>query len=215
MMHLGKECVLTWVSLEEADNDPMRFLSYLIAALQTVEADIGEVALLLLGSPQPPPIESVLTALINEIASIPEIFALVLDDYHVILNDAVHDAISFLVDHLPPNAHLVIASRADPPLPLARLRARGQMIEIRANDLRFTPKETDTFLRGAMGLDLTEGSLAVLEERTEGWIAGLQLAALSVRGREDVSGFVVVLRGSSRYVLETWPKTSSGASPKT
>jgi LuxR family transcriptional regulator, maltose regulon positive regulatory protein len=202
MLHLGAERPLAWVSLEEPDNDPTRFLSYLVAALQTIEADIGEAVLNSLRSPQPPPIESVLTALINEIASIPEEFALILDDYHVIANEAVHDAISFLVDHLPPQAHLVIASRTDPPLPLARLRARGQMTEIRADDLRFTPEETDAFLQGVMGLELPEGSVAVLEERTEGWIAGLQLAALSMRGREDVSGFIAALKGSSRYVLD-------------
>jgi len=202
MLHLGGEYPLTWVSLEEADNDPTRFLSYLIAALQVIEAGTGEAVLNSLRSPQPPPIESVLTALVNEIATIPKDFALVLDDYHVIANVAVHDTISFLVDHLPPNAHLVIATRIDPPLPLARLRARGQMIEIRADDLRFTPQETSAFLWGAMGLDLPEESVKALEERTEGWIAGLQLAALSMRGREDVSGFIAALRGSSRYVLD-------------
>jgi LuxR family transcriptional regulator, maltose regulon positive regulatory protein len=202
MIHLGSEYPLAWVSLEEADNDPARFLSYLIGALQAVEANFGEAILATLRSPQPPQIESVLSALINEIASIPKDFALVLDDYHVIFKDPVHEAMSFLVDHLPPNAHLVIASRADPPLPIARLRARGQMIEIRADDLRFTPEETDAFLRGAMGLDLPEESVAALEKRTEGWIAGLQLAALSVRGREDISGFVAALQGSSRYVLD-------------
>jgi LuxR family maltose regulon positive regulatory protein len=202
MMHLGSEYPLAWVSLEEADNDPARFLSYLLGALQAVEANFGEAILAVLRSPQPPQIESVLTALINEIASIPKDFALVLDDYHVMFKDAVHEAMGFLVDHLPPNAHLVIASRADPPLPLARLRVRGQMIEIRADDLRFTPEETDAFLRGAMGLDLPEESVAALEKRTEGWIAGLQLAALSVRGRKDISDFVAALKGSSRYVLD-------------
>jgi LuxR family maltose regulon positive regulatory protein len=202
MMHLGSEYPLAWVSLEEADNDPSRFLSYLIGALQAIEANVGEAILASLRSPQPPQIESVLTALINEIAAIPKDFALVLDDYHVISKEAVHRLITFLVDHLPPNAHLVIASRTEPPLPLARLRARGQMIEIRADNLRFTPEETDGFLRGAMGLDLPEESVAALEMRTEGWIAGLQLAALSVRGREDISGFVAALKGSSRYVLD-------------
>jgi LuxR family transcriptional regulator, maltose regulon positive regulatory protein len=202
MLHLGGEYPLTWVSLEEADNDPTRFLSYLIAALQVIEANVGEAVLASLRSPQPPPTESVLTALINDIASIPEDFALVLDDYHLIAHEAVHGAVTFLLDHLPPQAHLVISSRADPPLPLARLRARGQMTEIHADDLRFTPEETVAFLRGSMGLDLPEGSVAALEERTEGWIAGLQLAALSMRGREDISGFIATLRGSNRYVLD-------------
>ena len=202
MIHLGSEYPLAWVSLEEADNDPSRFLSYLIAALQAIEAETAGAILNSLRSPQPPRIESVLPVLVNEIAAIPKDFALVLDDYHVIANEAVHDATSFLVDHLPPQAHLIIASRVDPPLPLARLRARGQMIEIRADGLRFTPEESAAFLRGAMGLDLPGESIVALEERTEGWIVGLQLAALSMRGREDVSGFIAALRGSSRHVLD-------------
>jgi LuxR family maltose regulon positive regulatory protein len=202
MIHLDSEYPLAWVSLEEADNDPTRFLSYLIASLQAIEADVGEAILAALRSPQVPPLESALAALINEVAAIPKDFASVLDDYHVIENEAVHDAIAFLLDHLPSQMHLIIASRADPPLSLARLRAQGQMTEIRADDLRFTPGETAAFLRGVMSLDLPEESVAELEERTEGWIAGLQLAALSVRGREDVSGFITALRGSSRYVLD-------------
>lgn len=202
MIHLDSEYPLAWVSLEEADNDPTRFVSYLIAALQAIEEDVGEAILARLRSPQPPPIESVLTALVNEIATVPKDFALVLDDYHVIANEAVHDMITFLLDHLPPQVHLIISSRVDPPLPLARLRARGQMTELRAHDLRFTPEETAAFLRGAMGLDLPEDSLMALEERTEGWIAGLQLAALSMRGRDDVSEFIATLKGSSRHILD-------------
>src|SRR5215210_4988006 len=130
-----------WFSLEEGDNDPTRFLAYLIAALQTVEATIGEGVLGMLGSPQTPPTESVLTILLNEIATVPDDFVLVLDDYHVIDARSVDDALSFLVDHLPPQVHLVIATREDPNLPLARLRARGQSTELRADDLRFTPSE--------------------------------------------------------------------------
>ena len=202
MMYLGSEYPVAWVSLEEADNDPSRFLSYLIAALQAIEVNVGEAALASLHSPQPPPIESVLTALVNEIATIPKDFALVLDDYHLIANEAVHHAITFLLDHLPPQGHLIISSRVDPPLPLARLRAQGQMTEIRADNLRFTPEETATFLRSAMGLDLPEESVTALEERIEGWIAGLQLAALSMRGRKDISGFIAAIRGSSRYVVD-------------
>jgi LuxR family maltose regulon positive regulatory protein len=202
MIHLDSEYPLAWLSLEEADNDPTRFLTYLIAALQVIEADVGDVVLASLRSPQPPPTESLLTALINDIASIPEDFTLVLDDYHLIANEAVHDKLNFLLDHLPPQAHLIISSRAEPPLPLARLRARGQMTEIRADDLRFTPEETGAFLQGPMGLNLPEGSVAALEERTEGWIVGLQLAALSMQGREDISGFLATLRGSNRYVLD-------------
>ena len=201
-IHLGSEYPLAWVSLEEADNDPSRFLSYLLAALQTVEAGSGEAVLDSLRSPQPPPIESVLTALINEIAAIPKNFALVLDDYHVITNQAVHDAISFLIDHLPPQAHLVVASRSEPPLHRARLRARGQMAELRAAELRFTPEEAGVFLRDVMALELSSNDVEALERRTEGWVAGLHLAALSMRGLEDTSSFVEAFTGSNRYVLD-------------
>ena len=186
MIHRGSEFPLAWVSLEEADNDPSRFLSYLIAALHAIEADTGEAIRNSLRSPQPPRIESVITAPINEIAAIPKDFALVLDDYHVIANEALHYTISSLVDHLPPQAHLIIASRVDPPLPLASLRARGQMVEIRADDLRFTPEESAAFLRGAMGLDLPGESIVALEERTEGWIVGPQLAALASAMHESI-----------------------------
>ena len=202
MMHSSDEYPLAWVSLEEADNDPPRFLSYLVAALQTIETDIGEAALASLRSPQPPPIESLLTALINEVAAIQKDFALVLDDYHVIEAQLIHDAIAFLLEHMPPQMHLIIASRTDPPLPLSRLRARGQMTELRGADLRFTPEEAGTFLRDVMALDLSTRDVQALGKRTEGWIAGLQLAALSMRGREDVSGFIAALRGTNRYVLD-------------
>ena len=201
-MHSDEGYPVAWVSLDEGDDDPARFLSYLVAALQTIRAGVGETALALLHSPQPPPIEAVLTALINDVAAIPHDFALVLDDYHVIASEAVHRSISFLLDHLPPQAHLVIAGRANPPLPVARLRARRELTEIGAEDLRFTPEEAAAFLNDAAGLYLSAGELRALEDRTEGWIAGLQLAALSMRGREDVSGFIAALRGTNRYVLD-------------
>src|SRR5919206_4167498 len=165
MIHLGSEYPLAWVSLEEADNNLTRFLSYLVGALRAIEADVGEAILASLRSPQPQPIESLLTGLVNEISEIPKDFALVLDDYHLIANEVVHETIVFLLDHLPPQAHLVIASRTDPPLPLARLRARGQLTELRATDLRFTPEEAAVFLRGATGLDLPEESVLALEKR--------------------------------------------------
>jgi LuxR family transcriptional regulator, maltose regulon positive regulatory protein len=202
MIHLGSEYPLTWVSLEETDNDPSRFLSYLVAALQTIEADIGESVLVALRSPQPPPIEWVLATLINGIAAIPEGFALVLDDYHVIQAQPIHDAVTFLLEHVPPQMHLVIASRTDPPLPLARLRAQSQMTELRAADLRFTPEEAAFFLNDSMGLDLATRDVEALERRTEGWIAGLQLAAFSMQGREDPSAFIEAFTGSNRYVLD-------------
>jgi LuxR family transcriptional regulator, maltose regulon positive regulatory protein len=202
MVHPGSEYPFAWVSLEEADNDPTRFLSYLVAALQTIEADIRESISTSLRSPQPPPFQSTLAALINDIAAIPEYFVLVFDDYHVIEAHTIHDAVAFLLDHMPPQMHLIIGSRTDPALPLARLRARGEMIELRAADLRFTPEEAGTFLRDIMGLDLSTRDVEALERRTEGWIAGLQLAALSMRGQENLSAFIEAFTGSNRYVLD-------------
>ena len=193
---------VAWLSLDEGDNDPTRFLAYLVAALQTVAADIGEGALGLLQSPQPPPIESILTTLLNEIITVPDDFVLVLDDYHVVDARPVDDALAFLIEHLPPRMHLVIATREDPNLPLARLRGRGQMTELRAADLRFTPAEAGEFLNRAMGLDLSAEDISALETRTEGWIAGLQLAALSMRGREDVPEFIRAFAGDNRYIVD-------------
>ena len=201
-MHSGEGYPVAWVALDEGDNDPARFLSYLVAALQTVTEGVGEAALVSLHSPQPPPIEPILTALINEVDAIPNDFALVLDDYHLVEAESVHDAVTFLLDHLPPQMHLVIASRTDPPLPLSRLRARGQMTEIRDDDLRFTSEEAAAFLEDVMGLNLSAEDVGALEQRTEGWIAGLQLAALSMQGLDDVSGFIEAFTGSNRYVLD-------------
>jgi LuxR family maltose regulon positive regulatory protein len=191
-----------WVSLDQGDNDPALFWAYFIAALQKVQPGVGEGALSLLRSPQPPPIEPVLTALINEISAIEHDFALVLDDFHVIDARPVHGAIALLLDHLPPQMHMVIASRADPPLPLSRLRGRGELTELRAADLRFTPDEAAAFLNDVMGLDLAAGDVATLETRTEGWIAGLQLAALSMQGRDDVSSFMSAFAGDDRYIVD-------------
>src|ERR671914_2142289 len=198
----GCERPVAWLSMDEEENDLTRFLAYFVAALQTIAPDIGEGVLGVLQSPQPPPIESILTALLNEIDTVPDDFVLVLDDYHVIDGSAVEEALSFVLEHLPPGMHLVIATREDPQLPLARLRARGQLTEVRAADLRFTPSEAAEFLKGVMGLSLSEEDIAALETRTEGWIAGLQLAALSMRGREDVSGFVRAFAGDNRYILD-------------
>ena len=190
-----------WVSLDEGDSDPSRFLSYLVAALRTIAPNIGEGILGALQSPQPPR-ESILTALLNEINIIPDDFVFVLDDYHVIDARAVDDSLAFLMERLPPQMHLIIATREDPQLPLARLRGRGQLGELRASDLRFTSSEAAEFLNEAMGLELSSGEVAALEERTEGWIAGLQLAALSMRGREDVSGFIGAFAGDNRYIVD-------------
>ena len=191
-----------WVSLDQSDNDPELFWAYFIAALETVQSGVGVSARALLRSPQPPPIEAVLTTLINEIDAIEDEFALVVDDYHVVDARPVHDGIAFLLDHLPPQMHLIIASRSDPPLPLARLRGRGELTELRASDLRFTPDEAAAFLNDVMGLDLTADDVAALEARTEGWIAGLQLAALSMRGSEDISGFIRAFAGDDRYIVD-------------
>ena len=191
-----------WLSLNEGDNDPTRFLTYLVAALQTIAATVGERALAMLQSPQPPPTEPLLTALLNEIATLPDSFLFVLDDYHVIDSKATDTALTFLLEHLPPQMHLVITTREDPNLPLARLRARGQLTELRAADLRFTPGEAATFLNQVMGLDLSAEDLVALENRTEGWIAGLQLAAISMQGHQDVSSFIQSFTGTHHFVLD-------------
>ena len=193
---------VAWLSLDDGDNDPTRFLTYLIAALQTIAAKIGAGALAALQSPQPPPSDALLTTLLNDIAAVADPFILVLDDYHALDSRPVDQALAFLVEHLPPQMHLVIATREDPPLPLARLRARGQLTELRAADLRFTPAEAAEFLNQAMGLNLRDADVAALEARTEGWIAGLQLAALSMQGRADAAGFIQAFTGSHRFVLD-------------
>jgi LuxR family transcriptional regulator, maltose regulon positive regulatory protein len=193
---------IAWLSLDEGDNDLPRFLTYFIAALQTMETTIGASALSALQVPQSPPMEAILTALLNEIATVPDPFALVLDDYHLITTQSVHDALTFLLEHLPPQMHLVIAGRADPPLTLARLRARGQLTELRATDLRFTLDEAAAFLNDVMALGLSTEEIAALDVRTEGWIAGLQMAALSIRGRKDTTRFIKAFSGSHRFVLD-------------
>ena len=199
---------VAWLSLDEEDNDPVRFLAYLIAALQTIAANIGGGLLSVLQSPQPPPVETMLTTLLNEINTISDNFVLVLDDYHVIEAQTIDNALIFLLEHLPTQMHLVIATREDPGLPLARLRARDQLTELRAADLRFTYSEATGFLNLVMGLQLTEEDIAALETRTEGWIAGLQLAALALQGtissqgRPDVTGFIKSFTGSHHFIMD-------------
>jgi len=195
------EVRVAWLSLDEGDNDLIRFLTYLIAALQTIVPTVGEAALSALQSSQPPSADVLLTTLLNELTSLGDI-VLVLDDYHVIESQPIDEALTFIVDHLPPNLRLVIASREDPQLPLARLRVRGQLTELRAADLRFTPDEAADFLNRVMGLHLSAQDIAALENRTEGWIAGLQLAAISMQGRSDVAGFIGSFTGSHRFVLD-------------
>jgi LuxR family transcriptional regulator, maltose regulon positive regulatory protein len=196
------ERLAAWLSLDRADNDPASFWTYVIAALRTAASGVGESALALLQAPQPPPIETVLTVLLNDLRATAGDIVLVLDDYHVIDARDVQDGMAFLLDHLPAGLHVVIASRADPALPLARLRARGELAEIRAAGLRFTPDEAAAYLNEMMGLQLTAQDVAALEGRTEGWIAALQLAALSMQGRDDVADFIAGFAGDDRYVVD-------------
>ena len=191
-----------WVSLDEADNDPVSFWTYVISALRTVAPDVGANELALLATRRPPPVQGLLTTLLNDLGETGDDLVLVLDDFHVIESLEVHDAMAFLLDHVPPRLHLVIASRADPAMPLSRLRARAELVEIRAADLRFTPDEAAAYLNDVMGLELTARDVAALEERTEGWVAALQLAALSMQGRDDVAGFIAGFAGDDRYIVD-------------
>ena len=199
-----------WISLDESDNDPARFLAYLVAALRTIKADIGKGALSALQAPQPPASEAILTALINQLDDLPHSLFLVLDDYHLITAKSIHQAIAFFLDHLPPQIHVVIATRADPPLPVARLRGRGQLAELRQTDLRFSLDEATAFLNQVMDLNLPTNDVAALASRTEGWITGLQMAALALQvavstksqDTTQSSKFVQAFTGSNRYVLD-------------
>ncbi len=193
---------VAWLSLDEGDNDVTCFLTYFVTALQTIAPNIGAGVLGVLQSPQPPQAEAILTTLLNEITTIPDGFILVLDDYHVIDAKPVEHALTFLIEHLTPQMHLVIATREDPSLHLARFRVRGQLTELRAADLRFTPSEAAEFLNQVMGLNLSVEDIAALETRTEGWIAGLHLAALSMQGHQDATSFIKSFTGSHRFVLD-------------
>ncbi len=194
-----------WLSLDEGDNDPARFLTYFVTALneaEGIESGIGMAALGMLQSPQPPSAETVLTSLLNEITAVPDRLIFILDDYHRIESSSIDDSLTYLLEHLPPQMHLVIATREDPHLPLARLRARGQLTEVRAIDLRFSSSEAAEFLKQVMGLDLSAEDITALESRTEGWIAGLQLAAISLQGRQDSASLIKSFTGSHRFVLD-------------
>ena len=193
---------VAWLSLDEGDKDPIRFLTYFTAALQTIEPDIGRRLLGVLQSPQPPTIEWALTELLNEITAITHEIVVVLDDYHAVDSAAVDGAITFILEHQPEQMHLVIATREDPALPLPQLRTRGRMTELRVNDLRFAAAEAGEFLSRVMGLTLSTEDVEALEARTEGWIAGLQLAALSMQGGQDPTAFIRSFTGSHRFVLD-------------
>jgi len=192
---------VAWLSLDEGDNDPARFTAYLLAALQQIDPTIGQAAQAMLQAPPSPP-EALLSSLINDIAATPGPVILVLDDYHLIQALPVHQQLAFLLEHQPPRMHLVMITREDPPLLLARLRARGQVTDIRQSDLKFTGDETADLLRQATQLDLSPADIATLQGRTEGWAAGLQLAALSMQQSEDVRRFVAEFAGSNRYILD-------------
>ena len=191
-----------WLSLDEGDRDSARFWLHFIAALRTLAASIGTKEMGALQSPQPPSIEAILTSLLNQVVSLPDDFIIVLDDYHMVDSKQIDAALAFLIEKLPPQMHLVIATREDPDLPLARLRARDQLTELRVKDLRFSESEAAEFLNQTMGLRLLPEDIAALEARTEGWIAGLQLAALSMQGIQDTAGFIQSFTGSHRFVLD-------------
>lgn len=193
---------VAWLSLAEEESDLVRFLTYLIAALQTITGEIGATVMPVLQPSQPLPTEAILTALVNDISAIPDDFVLVLDDYHLVENPQVDKALAFLLEHSPPQMHLLITTREDPNLPLARLRVRAQLSELRVAELRFTPSEAAEFLNQVMGLTLSAGEVAALDSRTEGWIAGLQLAALSMKGNRDVTGFIQAFTGDHRYIVD-------------
>jgi LuxR family maltose regulon positive regulatory protein len=195
---------VAWVSLDAGDNDPVRFWTYILTALDAAHPGVADEALARLHSPQPPPIDLILTLLLNELAALETDTVLILDDYHSIQVEAVHTSVDFLLDHLPPRCHLVLATREDPPLPLARRRAQGTAMELRAADLRFTSEETAEFLTATLGAPLSDGVVRTLEARSEGWIAGLQLAALSLHGQsgQQAEAFIAAFAGSNRYIVD-------------
>ena len=200
----GKTDRLAWLSLDDGDNDLDSFLIYFVVALQTVEPDFGLESLAALRSSGATNSEAVLMTLLNELADLPQSLILILDDYHVIETQSINKALTFLLDHLPATIHLVITTRIDPPLPLARLRGRGQLTELRVADLRFTNDEAATFLNQMMRLDLSAEDIAVLGSRTEGWITGLQLAAFSLQERdaEHVTSFIQSFTGIHHHILD-------------
>ena len=195
---------VAWLSLDQADNDPLRFFAYLVAALRTVDQQIGQDAVRLIERAPSLPADSLVTSLINDVAGRSSPVILVLDDYHAITELVIHEAAGLLLDRQPPNMHLVITTRHDPPLPLSRLRGRGQMTELRQSDLRFTPEEAAAFLNRSMGLQLTPSEIAALEKHTEGWITGLQLAALSMQGRDPaaIARFIAGFSGRYHFILD-------------
>src|SRR5215218_9794352 len=193
---------VAWVSLDEGDNDPTRFWSYLAAALRTVEPEVGTVALEALGGPSVELERVVVPSLVNDLATVGAPLVLVLDDYHLITNAICHQTLEGFLDHLPAEVHVVLSTRLDPPLSLARMRASGELAELRVGELQFTGEEAAALLNGSMGLALAAEEVARLAERTEGWAAGLVLAGLSLRGRQDPSGLIAAFSGGDRHVAD-------------
>ncbi len=198
----GCEQPVSWLTLDDGDNDPLRFLAYLIAAAAKIEANSGQDNLGAIQSPQHPALAELLPVLANQFNAIPRPFILILDDYHLITSPEIHKALTFLIEHQPPQMHLVIASRKDPPLPIPLLRARGQLIELRQADLRFTTEEATAFLKLGTGVALSGEDVASLASRTEGWAAGLQMAAISIRGKEDASRLIASFSGGHEYIVD-------------
>ena len=193
---------IAWLSLDKGDSNPIQFLAYLVAAIQSVAPEIGVSVMGAIQSPQPSPTETILTALLNELIRVPFEFIIVLDDYHTLDSPLIDRDLTFLLDYLPPQMHLVVATREDPDLPLARYRARGQLRELRVAELRFTVSEATEFSNRVMRLNLSLEDIAALDTRTEGWIAGLQLAAISMQGQQDKTEFIRSFTGSHHFVLD-------------
>ncbi|HEU4909132.1 MAG TPA: helix-turn-helix transcriptional regulator, partial [Propionibacteriaceae bacterium] len=204
---------VAWLSLDAGDNDPNVFWRYFLAAISRLHPGVGATASTLLGSPKPPRMPTILATLINDLHSVSDDVIFVLDDYQLIDSADVHQAMTFLVESRPPRLHLILLTRADPPLPLSRLRASGELLELRAADLRFGSDEARTYLNEVMGLQLTAANISELVRRTEGWIAGLQMAALAIRDQADVPGFIAGFTGSNRYVIDYLAEEVLGRQP--
>jgi LuxR family transcriptional regulator, maltose regulon positive regulatory protein len=212
---LGSAFPVAWFSIDNGDNNQFRFWGYVTAALSSLDGSLANNAISLMQSSQFPPVEEFITPLVNSISGYTKDFALVLDDYHTVTAPEIHQYLTFLLEHLPKQMHLVLLTRADPALPLARLRARGQLTELRADDLRFTVAETAEFLNDGMRLELPEEKITALEQRTEGWIAGLQMAALAMQGKQDIDNFIEAFTGSHRYILDYLAEDVLGQQPET
>jgi LuxR family transcriptional regulator, maltose regulon positive regulatory protein len=208
----GDDAAVAWLSLDRRDNDPVLFWTYVVTAMQTAVAGVGEAALQVLESSSPAT-DAALLALLNDVEGLSTDLVLVLDDYHLVDTSEVHQGMRFLLEHQPRQLHVVLATRADPPLPMAQMRARGQLVEVRAGDLRFTVEEAAAYLNGSMELSLSDADVAALDGRTEGWIAALQLAALSLQGRDDVSAFIAGFAGDDRYIVDYLAEEVLGRQP--